>query len=817
MSSASSLLVDIIHFAAFADSTELLYTKYNFNYEKWAEEFGYVVVDKLAIFKDFLKRNGTTYDKPYTVRPEYVQYFLPITQEIISYMVKYGYSIHSNYLRNTSPPTYYSSQILLQQQFDLVEYTDSQIQRLVDYFFLANKVNNIKHTKYNFNFELYSQEWKVYGSKLFIFTDFIVRCIYLSGTIPGTTGYGLPIEFEKYFKEVEGIQEYLVNYSVTSVFPSQYKQVNNINWLSYKELNPDLDQNATIPQLREHYYLYGQFELRKFLFNQIPLNNIQRAENSVGLMYSPGNRKKLIGTAFLIENTSPTSIISNKYLITTYHLIEDSKNKNTVRCIFSIQNPNNVLGVPLVIEAEFLVIGYYKSLDILICAYNPTSEWNIQNNVDINKIPVLNIDNSINLQKNDVVNYIGNINQNGLQESLSGNIIDDRYAGQFLTNFDIAPPISYIININSVPGVSGSPLLVYRNTNYICVGMITNQLEIGPVYTQAINSSILTEYIQRAIDYFAFLFNFYLGNLNKVFTGLQTAAANSICWVGSVLEYYDVINSRNKFDALSNFSYYGGVLITDIIQGFNPVTRTFVVNQNDLVDLNVIPLFSPFLNSSIQLRFVESGYQPIVLKSMTTYVGGSGQGTYQTYYFGKYGDQRSFAQFSYNLVPVGTYLIKDLDLPESYANVTYKIYPQITFDYYYFNGKEWVEESILIDYDEKNLVTYTDNLGNKYLQNPLDYPIIMVPYNKPFYSTMAINSLFGDAIQYWDGASTSGNILGSISKPLGNISNPLGSISNPLGSISNPLGSISNPLGSISNPLGSISNPLGSRWKTFDK
>ena len=811
--SGSSLLVDIIHFAAFADSTDLLYTKYNFNYDLWAEDYGLDPNDKLKIFRSFLVENETTYDKPYSVKPEFEKYFFPITAEIINYMTTYGYSVHSNYIRVTSPPTYFSAQTLLQQQFDLVPYTDQEIQRLSDYFFLTK--NGIKRSKYNFLFDLYSKDWKVYGSKLFIFSDFEVRQIFLSGTVPGTTGYGIAEGFEKYFEEKEGLNEYLVDYGVTSVFPSQYKQVNNINWLSYRELNPDLDQKATIHQLIEHYYLYGQFELRKFNFNNIAINNIQRAENSVGLVYAPGNRRKLIGSGFLIENRAPTSIISTKYLITTYHLIEDSKNKVTLRSIFSLNNPNEFLKQPVIIEAEFIVIGYYKTLDILVAVYNPNSEWNISNKVDINKIPVLRIDDSIILQKNDLVNYIGNINQNGLQDSLSGNVIDDRYFGEFLTTYDIAPPQTYIININSVAGVSGSPLLVYRNTSYVCVGMITNRTDIAPMYTQAIRADLLIEYIQKSINYFAFLSNLYFGNFYKIFISLQSAASDSICWLGAYLEYFDAINSRNRYDALSSLNYYGGVLITDIILGFNPVTRSFVVNTTDIVDLNVIQISSPLLNTQLQTRFIESGYQPIVLKSMETYVGTSGNGTYQAYYFGKYGDQRSFANLSYGLVPVGTYQVKDLQLPTPYINVTYNIYPTIILNYFYFSGIEWKEESITLNFTELDLIQYKDNLGNIYLQNPLNYPAILIPYAKAFYDNMSNASLFRDPVSYWNGPSVSGTMLTSISNAFNSISNPIGSISNSVGSVSNAFGSVSNAFGSVSNAFGSVSNSFGSVSNPF--
>jgi hypothetical protein len=708
-------------------------------------------------------------------------------------MMHYGYSIHSNYIRVTTPVTYYNPILLVQQQFDLIEYNDTEIQRLIDYFFVKH-TGDLGHTKYNFNFTKYSEDFNTYGSKLMVFTDFIVRCIYLSGVIPGSVGYGLPESFEnKYFLIVPDLGSYLETNGITSVFPNQYKQVNNINWESYKKLNPDLNQNASVAELREHYYMYGQFEIRPFNFNSIGTNNIQRAENAVGLIYSPGSARKIIGTGFLTINNSPTSIVSNRYLIIPYHLIENSKNKVTIRAIFSIQNPNDFLKVPTTLEAEFRIIGYHKNLDLLICAYDPTAIWNIENKIDITKVATLTINDTIELQNNDIVNYIGNIQNNSLNSVLSGNVIDNNYYGEFGKNFDLAPPNTYIININSSPGVSGSPLLVYRNTSYVAIGMLTSRLIISPIYTQVLPAAIINEYLQRSIDYYAFITNYYKGNLFNVFTSLQSADANVFCWLGVEMEYYDAILSRQKYDALASFNYYGGVLITDIILGFNTVTRRFVTNVNDLVDLNTIQLTGPFFNTIIQNRLIQSGYIPIVLKSMTTYVGGTGEGTYQTYYFGKYGDQRSLSTLTYRLVPVGTYLINDLGLAREYANLTYNIYQDITYNYYYFDGINWIEESFTQSFTENDLVTYKDNLGNQYLQNPYNYPIVMLPYTKYYYDTFSSAAFYMPPSTYWDGYSTSGSMtmtVGSNQAQIGSNQAQIGSNQAQIGSNQGQIGSI---------------------------
>ena len=83
-------LADIIFFIVFDPvSNEILYTKYNFNFDLYQTDFNIQPNNKLTIFSDFLQRNNTTYDKPYSVSEELKKYFTPITSEIINYTLKY--------------------------------------------------------------------------------------------------------------------------------------------------------------------------------------------------------------------------------------------------------------------------------------------------------------------------------------------------------------------------------------------------------------------------------------------------------------------------------------------------------------------------------------------------------------------------------------------------------------------------------------------------------------------------------------------------------------------------------------------------------
>ena len=101
-----------------------------------------------------------------------------------------GMSIHPGYLNPFNLKTYICYEILVENQFDLAYYTDQQVRRLQDYYF--NDAENNIYSKYNFNFELFSKDFNVYGNNLVIFTDFISRVIYESDTKVGTEGYGFP-------------------------------------------------------------------------------------------------------------------------------------------------------------------------------------------------------------------------------------------------------------------------------------------------------------------------------------------------------------------------------------------------------------------------------------------------------------------------------------------------------------------------------------------------------------------------------------------------------------------------------------------------
>ena len=214
--SDSLALINFFYFSAFDQTTkQLMYSKYNFNFTLYNNTFFVPPLTnpedpsgQIILFRDFLIRNGTTYSAAYTVLPNLTQYFdlpTPVGPDIINYMNTYGYCIHPNYNNtNVIPPTFISSTQLVLDQFNMLPYNDTTIDIVQDYIYYDSSGNLC--SKWNFDFDTYSRDFIVYGSKLFIFTDFVTRCIHLSGTTFGINGYGLPAIFNIYFDHLKNFK-----------------------------------------------------------------------------------------------------------------------------------------------------------------------------------------------------------------------------------------------------------------------------------------------------------------------------------------------------------------------------------------------------------------------------------------------------------------------------------------------------------------------------------------------------------------------------------------------------------------------------------
>ena len=135
-------------FVVFDNNKTLQYSQFNFNFYSYALNFGLVGESNDMIFRDFLQRNNFDYAQPYLVLPNLVQYFTPMTQQIIDYVNFYSFTAHFGYLGSIfASANVISNQDLLAQQFDLIYYTEEQLPRMQDFYFDDPDETNCK---YNF-------------------------------------------------------------------------------------------------------------------------------------------------------------------------------------------------------------------------------------------------------------------------------------------------------------------------------------------------------------------------------------------------------------------------------------------------------------------------------------------------------------------------------------------------------------------------------------------------------------------------------------------------------------------------------------------
>ena len=80
-----------------------------------------------------------------------------------------------------------------------------------------------------------------------------------------------------------------------------------------------------------------------------------------------------------------------------------------------------------------------------------------------------------------------------------------------------------------------------------------------------------------------------------------------------------------KYKSLLSFQYTGGLILEDFILGINNTTKKFIYNTKSLQEDDVTRLEGPLLNSKLYQRFIDSGKNPIVLKSITFIQGIKGQ------------------------------------------------------------------------------------------------------------------------------------------------------------------------------------------------
>lgn len=701
------------------DNKQLIYTKYNFDFEKYKTDFNLLTNNKVDIYENFYKRNNYEPSKPYIIYDNYKKYFLPITEEIKAYVDKYGV-FHRNYLTIVSPN--YDNEYIISKQFDLVEYTEKEVRRIQDYFY--SNGTEYTFTKYNFNFDLYEKNFKIYNNKLVKFTDFVLRCYRTSGVILGTTGYGIAEWCKEYFITNINLSEYLLSSSIYSILEYEEKNFFNIDFQKYINNNADLN-NLDIEIAKEHYLRNGQFELRNINLFEYQKTSIEKSREGICTIFLKNKIDSPLATGFLYNYND-----TNKYIITCYHIIKNYRDQRYIHAIFENNNQSTI--------AQFKIIGYDITSDIMVAIYDHTLNFNIVNNVNIYQYPSLIINNSYKTKVSEKVSLIGNISYDDNLSFIAGNVMNINYSG----GFNIGPsadtiPESILIQTYGTPGMSGSPILRGDplDINILeCIGMLLGALKDTNQVMVAIDGYLLDNIVQNIIANWN-LFTNILGITDQLRIDNFVKNGYEKSWLGITNQYNHPILSK-VYKELSNLSYVGGLLITNFIIGFNVRDEQFVYSSNDLIDRNVIKFEGPLINSKLYNRFITNGNIPIVIKSITFF--DSINCAFRKIDIGKFGNQKPYSNYVYGQSYIASYELPDI----YYNNLKYEFAP-ITIEYFYYDGDTWTLDSEKIGDNTKEwYVTYDDNTGNKYFQHKFEFPEILIPYIHNYsISRYAINSI----------------------------------------------------------------------------
>ena len=741
-------ITDIRFFNVYDEQTrELKYSKYNFNFDMYKSDFDIKSDDKLEIFDDFLVRNETaffnepdvlnmgekipSYLKPTTLKPELEKYFSPMTKLIINYNNKYAQTVHTGYMHVQDPRKYVSITTLVENQFDTVFYKDEEIRRLQDYYY--SEEEGI-YSKYNFNLEKYSNDFKVYGNHLVVFTDFISRVIYSSGTYPGVYGNGNPRGFKQYFIQSDGLLDYMDKYGTTSVYKNvAYKNEHSIDYRDYAETK-NLDPSNLV-DVKEHYLRWGQFTQTPLKFFEDNLTTKEENMNSICSIYT----SNATGAGFLYKNRNDIGD-ENIYVITCNHIL-GKDNLNTFKATFHIVDNSRTNTST---TAEFRVVGRDIFSDIMVGIYDPELVYNKTFNPDLSAYKKLTINLTGNYKIGDEIYTAGNVGNLDNNSLLFGKIMDPKFSGSFLPGATYTPE-SILMDISGDVGLSGAPIFKNDDDKEV-VGMILGGF-LDKKYAVSLTSFMLENLITNIIARYAGFSVIYKDNPTML--AINTRKALVRRWLGATSCYYHPKKSIKIHPSLAYFPNASGLILSDFILGFDFVRERFVFDTDTLTRENVTVLEGPLLKSKMYKRFIDTGKTPIVLKSASFVQGWIGQ--FAKYEFGKFSNQDAFFNFTYGWSAIGS-----KPVPKGVAdNGLVAIMGRIYFEYYYFNGKEWIleTEELNDDYDEDFYTVYKDALGNRFYESKWNFPPILLTYESSYINRIShehstnMKMLFGDAGQ----------------------------------------------------------------------
>ncbi len=692
------------------------YTRYNFDFNQYKIDYSLPIdLSEYNTFTDFFYRAGFDWSKPYVLPDQFVKYFGPVNQSILNYIDYYGFSFHYGYLASVYPITFVTYRQLRLGQCDLIFYDESQVRRLQDYYF---DDGYMLYTKYNFDFYNYAKDFNLYGNELLVFTDFTIRCVNLSGVINTSASYGISEQFKKYFymKSRDELVRYITYYGVNSVLTNDYRNLNNIDFSLFIDVNPSLKGHVDPLYAKEFYLRTGQFGFYNIPFYYTPTSIYDTLKSSCCVVTTTESSANSTGFLYKLPDDD------SKFLVTCYHIISNSKNSLYLYADFQINTPDTYTSTTT--RAQFKIIGYDTRSDVLLAIFDPSLSYNIVNGIsNLDNYPSLPLDIVTNISDASNVFTIGNIGLNNFLTLNFAKIVDNNYAGLIS---EISRPASYLINTTLPQGSSGSPLFLQKLDGSISlIGMINSQIPNNHQYSISINGFFLFNIIEVMAGNYYYFSTIYANDIVRYNNSIKYGYATA--WLGIDAEYWSP-ESKITYKQLNNLNYTGGVLIKNFLLGFNSSTNQRIYNAEDLNKKEIFVLNGPLLNSNMYKRFLSSGGAPIILVSASYF--DSFYSNYILRTFGKFSNQVAYSYMTYGCDSIGSYL----NDPQ-YTNAVRYQYPHITFTYYYYDGSNWILESEIIGgNDESWFTVYTDNYGNKFYQHKLEFPYILLDYVQYFMS-----------------------------------------------------------------------------------
>jgi hypothetical protein len=311
-------------------------------------------------------------------------------------------------------------------------------------------------------------------------------------------------QFKKYFIQDPTLKEYLINNSVTSTYANVDKSFPTIDFDKYLTLNPDLAILGPMPNVVEHFYTYGQFERRRVPFITLP-DKLSSISGCVATIITSSGA----ATGFLFNGGGEFDVVDGKtklWIVTCYHLFENTLNKNVMRAVINYNESNMLYGESKSLTLEFKIVGYDIFTDICVGMYDENLDYNkvFNSNINLNVIPKLKIFNQEKLQTGDTICTIGNISYEDNLSYLEGSVIDPNYVGTFNDSFFMGAPGSILAEIHSSKGMSGSPIFIKRNgpngDEYRCVGMVNTGMGQENQYMLGIGAFTMNLVVNNTIS-----------------------------------------------------------------------------------------------------------------------------------------------------------------------------------------------------------------------------------------------------------------------------------------------------------------------------